>query len=132
MKDFAAAGASLYCFHIEATQNPKALIENIKKAGMKVGIAIKPATPASSIVPFLPLIDQVLVMSVEPGFGGQKFMESVLPKIREIRSIDAKIDIQVDGGIDKSNIDLVSKAGANVIVAGIIFFALFKNLFFLY
>ena len=96
----------------------RALIDRVRNAGMKVGLALKPGTPVDAIVPFLDAVDLVLVMSVEPGFGGQSFMPSVLDKVRAIRSLRPEINIQIDGGIGVSNIADVASAGANVIVSG--------------
>ncbi|CAG8608198.1 uncharacterized protein OCT59_010680 [Rhizophagus irregularis] len=116
--DFAKAGASLYCFHIEATNEPEALIEQIKKAGMKVGVAVKPKTPIETVFPLVDKIDMCLVMTVEPGFGGQKFMPDCMPKVQSLRENFPKLDIEVDGGLSLDTIDTAAQAGANVIVAG--------------
>jgi len=122
IKDFAAAGADLICIHIEATENAKADLEAIKALGVKCGIAIKPKTPVSAIEPYLPLLDLALVMSVEPGFGGQKFMPDMVEKIRALKALreEKGLDyhIEVDGGIGPDNARLVYEAGANVLVAG--------------
>ncbi|CAG8514835.1 1205_t:CDS:2, partial [Scutellospora calospora] len=118
VKDFAEAGASLFCFHIEASPNPESLIEEIRKTGMKVGIAVKPKTPIDVIFPLGNIIDMCLVMTVEPGFGGQKFMEECMPKVKALRERFPTLDIEVDGGLALDTIDQASKAGANVIVAG--------------
>lgn len=92
---------------------------------MNAGVALKPSTPLETVLPLLeekyndkPLIDMVLLMTVEPGFGGQAFMKEVLPKIKSLRDLYSSLDIQVDGGLSTSTIDLASEAGANVIVAG--------------
>ncbi|RIA95324.1 ribulose-phosphate 3-epimerase [Glomus cerebriforme] len=116
--DFAKAGASLYCFHIEATNEPEALIEQIKKAGMKVGVAVKPKTPIETVYPLVDRIDMCLVMTVEPGFGGQKFMANCMPKVKALREKFPELDIEVDGGLGLDTIDKAAQAGANVIVAG--------------
>ncbi|KAI9331260.1 ribulose-phosphate 3-epimerase [Zopfochytrium polystomum] len=117
--DFAKAGANMYTFHIEATTYPQALIEKIRAAGMKVGVAIKPKTPVEAVLPYVDQVDMVLVMTVEPGFGGQKFMPSVLPKVRALRAARPQLDIEVDGGVGPGEtIEAASGAGANVIVAG--------------
>ena len=81
--DMASAGANQYTFHIEATDKPLELIEQIKKAGMKVGVGVKPNTPVESVLPLVNLVDMVLIMTVEPGFGGQKFMANMMPKVGE-------------------------------------------------
>lgn len=121
---FCDAGASLVCFHVEADQ-PQDLISAIrivKERGKLVGLALKPKTPAEVVFPYLDDLDMVLVMTVEPGFGGQKFMSDMLPKIRaireEIRRRGLNCDLEVDGGIDASTAKLVKEAGANVLVAG--------------
>ena len=119
---FIDAGADLITFHIEATKDPKALIENIKAKGRKVGISLKPQTPVESIFPYLEDLDLVLVMSVEPGFGGQSFMEESLPKIEaiksELRKVNSKALIEVDGGINATTAKLCLNAGVDVLVAG--------------
>lgn len=108
----------MFTFHIEATEDPKGLIAAIKEAGMKVGIALKPKTPASAVFDFVEMVDLILVMTVEPGFGGQKFMEDMMPKVAELRGKYPDLDIEVDGGIGPDNIDKCAAAGANWIVAG--------------
>lgn len=119
---FAKAGADMLTFHLEATDSPKAVIEKIRSLGVKAGIAIKPATPADSLFPYLNLIDMALVMTVEPGFGGQSFMSDMLPKIAALRQEanrqNKELDIQVDGGITDVTASLCVNVGANVLVAG--------------
>ena len=99
-----------------------ATIAKIRECGCKVGVSIKPATPVSALEPYVDKIDMILIMSVEPGFGGQKFMPIALDKIAEAKAlVESKglnVDIQVDGGIDTHNVEDVIKAGANIIVAG--------------
>ena len=123
--DFVGAGSDIITFHLEACEDADEIrqtIKLIKQSGKKCGISIKPATPASALCPYLADIDMALVMSVEPGFGGQKFMEGSLEKIKELRKIKTEknysFDIEVDGGITLDNIKEVKAAGANVIVAG--------------
>ncbi|RKO99754.1 hypothetical protein CXG81DRAFT_27492 [Caulochytrium protostelioides] len=116
--DFAEAGANLYCFHLEATRDAAALIQQIKATGMKAGVAIKPKTPVDAVLPYAALADMVLVMTVEPGFGGQKFMPECLPKVRVLRERYPDLDIQVDGGLALDTVDAATEAGANIIVAG--------------
>lgn len=116
-KRFIDAGSDILTFHVEAQDNPLILIREIKKANIKAGLSVKPKTPLSRIKDFLEEIDMALIMSVEPGFGGQSFMSEVLPKIRELRKIFER-DIEVDGGISDKNAREVILAGANVIVAG--------------
>ncbi|KAH3742935.1 Ribulose-phosphate 3-epimerase [Pelomyxa schiedti] len=122
--DFKNSGASQYTFHIEATENrpegsiTDSLIDSIKAAGMRVGIAVKPNTPISSVFPYANKVDMILVMTVEPGFGGQSFMANMMPKVAEIRTKFPSVDIQVDGGIDTTTVHQASQAGANIMVAG--------------
>lgn len=118
--DFAKAGASQFTFHIEATESPKTLIEAIRSAKMQVGVAIKPKTPAASVFELCDanLVDMVLVMTVEPGFGGQSFMQDMMPKVAELRTKYPHLNIQVDGGLAAGTIEAAASAGANVIVAG--------------
>ena len=121
---FADAGADIIVFHIEAETKDNALkaIRELRSKGKKAGLSIKPATPAKEIMPFLELIDVALVMTVEPGFGGQAFMAAMLPKIAELREeIDKsglKCEIEVDGGINAETAKLCAKAGASIMVAG--------------
>lgn len=122
VEDFAKAGADLITIHLEACEDVDATIDKIRECGCEVGISIKPNTPVSTLQPYLDKVDMILIMSVEPGFGGQKFIPSSLEKIAETKAmIDASglnIDIQVDGGIYTHNVEDVLKAGANIIVAG--------------
>ena len=115
--DFAKAGSDVITIHAEAVKSLKSIIKKIKSYGIKAGISIKPDTPVSVIADVLKLVDMVLVMTVEPGFGGQKFIEKTLPKIRSIRK-KFKGDIQVDGGINAKTAKKAKLAGANVLVAG--------------
>lgn len=122
-KNFIDANASLIVFHIEAVEKEEDvlnLIHFIKEHNVEVGISIKPATPVSAIEKYLELIDLVLVMSVEPGFGGQSFMPMALDKIRELKALKEKHDflIEVDGGINGETGKLCKEAGADVLVAG--------------
>jgi ribulose-phosphate 3-epimerase len=119
---FARAGADIITFHPEATEHVDRTIELIRDYGCKVGLALNPATPLAWLDHVLHKLDLVLIMSVNPGFGGQKFIPSVLPKVREVRRrIDAtgrRIMLQVDGGIKLDNIAEVAQAGADTFVAG--------------
>ena len=119
---FAAAGADIISFHPEAGPHPHRTAQAIKAAGCKVGVALNPATPVSVLDYLMQDVDLILVMSVNPGFGGQSFITSQLDKIREIRArIDASgrsIDLEVDGGINRDTAGDVIAAGANVLVAG--------------
>ncbi len=122
VKDFAESGADMITFHIEATKDPEEVIRRIRECGRKAGIAIKPATPVEVLKPYLDHIDMALVMTVEPGFGGQKLIPECLDKVKELRGIcdgmGLDLDIQVDGGIGAGNLKEVLGYGANVIVAG--------------
>jgi ribulose-phosphate 3-epimerase len=122
IKAFADAGADLITFHIESNGDPLKTICEIRNAGCEVGISLKPKTSASLILPFLDKVDLVLVMSVEPGFGGQSFMEDMMPKVCEIRkAIDAEnlpVHLEIDGGIDENTVKTAYEAGANMMVAG--------------
>ena len=119
---FIDAGADILTFHFEACADPKSALEAIRARGCRAAISIKPATPASAVYEYLPLCDMVLVMTVEPGYGGQSLIPECLDKVREIRDESTgrglDIDIQVDGGINAQNAHLAVEAGANVLVAG--------------
>ena len=116
---FAKAGSDLITFHLEATENPKKVIELIKSFGKKVGISIKPKTEARAVFPYLKDVDLVLVMTVEPGFGGQEFMHDCAMKIPEIReNASDELIIQVDGGINNLTGKICKSLGANSLVAG--------------
>ena len=122
IKDFVKAGADSITFHYESCNDQKAVIEGIRKYGVRVGISIKPQTPAFVLEPLFPSVDMVLVMTVEPGFGGQKLIPDTLSTVRQVKDMaafmKAPIDIQVDGGITPENAHLAVEAGANVLVAG--------------
>lgn len=118
INDMQGAGADQYTFHFEATDKPDEVIRLIKESGMKVGLAVKPKTSVEVVLPYLNDIDMFLVMTVEPGFGGQKFMTDMMPKIELVREKFPYLDIEVDGGVGPSNIEVVGKAGANMIVSG--------------
>ena len=122
LQEFAECGADLINFHLEATEDVRGTIAKIRSLGKKAGITIKPATSVDALDTYLELVDMVLVMTVEPGFGGQKLMSGCLDKVKELRSMVVKrgldIDIEVDGGITADNVELALQAGANVIVAG--------------
>lgn len=120
---FAKAGADIITVHYEACQdNLKEVLQLIKSTGVKCGAVINPDTPVEKIAEVIPMCDMVLVMSVFPGFGGQKFIPEALDKLREVKAIVDKcgkdIDIEIDGGVGEGNVALVKEAGANVIVAG--------------
>ena len=122
VEDYQKAGADGMTVHVEACKDLKATLEAIREAGMRCGVTLNPATPLSEVEPVLPLVDLVLIMSVQPGLGGQKYIPSSTEKIRTLRSmLDAKglkTDIQVDGGISAANVKEVLDAGANISVAG--------------
>ena len=118
IKDIADAGADVITVHTEATKHLNRTIQLIKSYGKKVGVALNPSTPLDFIKYDLKDIDMVLIMTVNPGFGGQAFIEGMLQKIKDLRSIDPNIDIQVDGGINNKTSKLVKEAGANILVAG--------------
>lgn len=122
--DFFKCGADMLTFHIEALTKDRILkaIDKIHRMGKKVGLSIKPATPASEVLPYVDLIEMVLVMTVEPGFGGQSFMHETMTKVKEIREYSSEIDIQVDGGINNETIKIAKEAGANIFVLGTGFF----------
>ena len=119
---FADAGADLITFHYESCDDPLAVVRAIKARGLRASVSIKPATPAEVLFPLLDELDMVLVMTVEPGFGGQKLIPETVKKVHALR-IEALrrglvLDIQVDGGINADNLPMLTEAGANVIVAG--------------
>ena len=120
--EFSAAGADLFLVHWEGNNNLSRTVQRIRALGKRVGVVINPATPAAMLEEILPEIDQVLVMTVNPGFGHQHFIHSTLPKIRRVRNMIEQIkpgcDLEVDGGIDATTAPLVVEAGANVLVAG--------------
>ena len=121
---FCAAGADLVNFHVEADseENIAAAIERAKSLGKKTGVTLKPRTPAEAALPYLKLVDLVLVMTVEPGFGGQRFMADQLPKLRRLRElldeVNPACELEVDGGVDAETASLCVENGATVLVAG--------------
>ncbi|WP_074713931.1 ribulose-phosphate 3-epimerase [Ruminococcus flavefaciens] len=121
-KRFAEFGADIISFHIESESDTLETIKAIKECGVKAAIAIKPATPAEAVYEYLPYLDMVLVMTVEPGFGGQSFIPETADKIKKLRekvnSIGIETDIEVDGGINDKTASIVLNAGANVLVSG--------------
>ncbi len=119
---FVDAGSDIITIHLESCDNVTETLSYIRSKGVKNGIVIKPATPVEALREYLPLVDMILIMSVEPGFGGQSFIPSSLDKLKEARAmIDASgytIDLEVDGGVNEKNVAEIIAAGANVIVAG--------------
>jgi len=128
IKDYAEAGADIITIHPEATENIESSVSLIKKLNKKIGLSLNPDTSIEIIEKFLSSIDLVLIMSVYPGFGGQKFIPNVVNKIKKLKSIkekqNLKFDIEVDGGINFDNSKLVVEAGANILVSGT---TIFKN-----
>ena len=122
IEEFARCGADIITFHLEATHNVESVIDQIHYAGCKAGISIKPETPVEAVEPYLDKIEMLLIMTVEPGFGGQKYIAESTNRIRNARrmieDMGLDVDIQVDGGITDEIMSIVLKAGANVIVAG--------------
>lgn len=122
INDFKEAGADQIVVHVETTKHLHRCIQQIKNAGMKAGVALNPATSLSTVEEILPYVDMVLLMTVNPGFGGQSFISSVVPKIKVLQEMISNaglnVDIQVDGGINEETSKLVRAAGANILVAG--------------
>lgn len=122
VEEFAKAGSDIITVHLEACEDVHATLKKIKEAGCRVGLSIKPSTPVEDLKPYLDEVDMILIMSVEPGFGGQKFMEDSLDRIREVRRMiktsGRDIDLEVDGGIKIDNLKTVIDAGINVVVSG--------------
>lgn len=122
LDDFVKGGADMITFHLESDSDPDATIAAIHEKGCKAGISIKPKTPAEAVKPYLDRVDMVLVMTVEPGFGGQKFMTDMMPKVTQIRQwiseSGREIDLQVDGGVNAETAKVCVESGANVLVAG--------------
>ena len=122
IEDFVSAGADIITFHYESDSDNDEVIDKIHSLGKKAGISLKPGTPASAVFPFLNKVEMVLVMTVEPGFGGQSFMYDMMEKVTAVRNeadrLGLNLDIQVDGGINKETVAVAAKAGANVFVAG--------------
>jgi ribulose-phosphate 3-epimerase len=126
ISDFADAGSDMITFHYECDSDTAETIKKIKECGCKAGLSVKPKTDIEDIYPFLSSLDMVLIMTVEPGFGGQSFMEDMVPKIEKLKKYvdenNLKLHIQVDGGIDDKTAPIVRNAGADVLVAGSYFF----------
>lgn len=122
IEDFRKAGADIITFHVESSSPAEETVDKIRECGCKAGISVKPKTGVEEILPLLDKLDMVLVMTVEPGFGGQSFMPETMKKIKTLRSeIERRglsVDIQVDGGINEKTVAVAAEAGANVFVAG--------------
>jgi ribulose-phosphate 3-epimerase len=127
IKAFADAGSDIITIHPEATDNLKRAVTTIKSLGKKAGVSLNPKTPISVLMDVINEIDLILIMSVNPGFGGQSFMSEVLPKVKDLRQMinekKLKIDIEIDGGINFETAPLAIKAGANILVSGTAIFA---------
>ena len=127
-EEFCKAGADYLTIHVESDTEENLLktIELIRSHGVKPGVVVKPKTPASAVLPYLDKVDMVLVMTVEPGFGGQKFMADMMPKVKELREMIDKINpschLEVDGGVDPTTCAVCKENGANVLVAGSAFY----------
>ena len=127
-EEFCKAGADYLTIHVEAdtAENTLACIEKIRTLGVKPGIVIKPNTTAEEVAQYLPLVDMVLVMTVEPGFGGQKFMEHMMPKLKQLRTmldvVNPNCHLEVDGGVDLTTAEICKANGADVLVAGSAFY----------
>lgn len=128
VEEFVKAGADYLTIHLEADQpqNTLAALDKIHELGCKAGIVLKPKTPAEAAIPYLEKCDLILVMTVEPGFGGQKFMEDMMPKVRQLREwmddINPDCHIEVDGGVDEKTCAICKESGADVLVAGSAYF----------
>ncbi|MCI5584249.1 MAG: ribulose-phosphate 3-epimerase [Lachnospiraceae bacterium] len=122
VEEFVKAGADIITIHLESCKDVQATIDKIHEQGIKAGLTIKPKTPVESLIPYLDKVEMILLMSVEPGFGGQRYIDSSTEKIRQVRAMltERKLstDLEVDGGINLDNVSVVLEAGANVIVAG--------------
>ncbi|XP_015116876.1 ribulose-phosphate 3-epimerase [Diachasma alloeum] len=118
IEPMADAGVDQYTFHVEPVEDVPLVCRKVREAGMKVGVALKPGTPVDVVANYVDQADMVLVMTVEPGFGGQKFMENMMEKVSWLRKNYPGLDIEVDGGVGPNTIDACAKAGANWIVSG--------------
>ena len=128
VEEFCKAGSDYLTIHVEADtpENIKATLEKIRSLGVKPGIVVKPKTPAEAVAPYLEMVDMVLVMTVEPGFGGQKFMADMMPKVKQLREMIDKVNpschLEVDGGVDLNTCVTCKENGADVLVAGSAYF----------
>ena len=128
VKEFCKAGADILTLHVEADteENNLEALRQIKEAGVKAAISVKPKTPAEAVIPYLELVDLILVMTVEPGFGGQKFMADMMPKLKTISQLIEKhcphCELEVDGGVNEETSKVCKENGANVLVAGSAYF----------
>lgn len=122
IKEFVESGADIITIHLEACEDVQATIDKIHEYGVKAGLSIKPGTPVEALIPYMDKVDMILMMSVEPGFGGQKYIEESTERIREVKKmlVERKLstDLEVDGGINVDNVSIVLEAGVNIVVAG--------------
>ena len=118
IEDFADAGADIITFHVECASDISETIDKIIACGCKASLSVKPGTDITAVDPYMDRLSMVLVMTVEPGFGGQSFMADMMPKIEKLRADHPDVDIQVDGGVNAETVKVCAKAGANVFVAG--------------
>ena len=122
IKEFVESGADIITVHLEACEDVQATIDKIHSFGIKAGLSIKPKTPVEELLPYLDKVEMILMMSVEPGFGGQKYIEESTERIRKVKEMlierELSTDLEVDGGINVDNVDIVLEAGVNVVVAG--------------
>ena len=122
IKEFVESGADIITIHLEACEDVQATVDKIHEMGIKAGLSIKPGTPVESLLPYLDKVEMILMMSVEPGFGGQKYIEASTERIRQVRAMlderNLSTDLEVDGGINVDNVSVVLDAGVNVVVAG--------------
>ena len=122
IKEFVESGADIITIHLEACEDVQATIDKIHEMGVKAGLSIKPGTPVESLLPYLDKVEMILMMSVEPGFGGQKYIEASTERIRQVKAMlderNLSTDLQVDGGINVENVNTVLEAGVNIVVAG--------------
>ncbi|KAH8316598.1 hypothetical protein KR067_011417 [Drosophila pandora] len=118
IEPMADAGVNLYTYHVEPVEDVAKVSRQVQEAGMKVGLAIKPGTEVKDIEKYIDMVDVVLVMTVEPGFGGQSFMADMMPKVEWLRENYPNLDIEVDGGVGPKTIECCAKSGANMIVSG--------------
>jgi len=118
IEEISKSDVDQYTFHVEASKDVPTTCRKIRESGMKVGIALKPGTPVEAVREYIDIADMILIMTVEPGFGGQKFMENMMPKVKYLRDNYPTLDIEVDGGVGPSTIKSCAEAGANMIVSG--------------
>ncbi len=122
VEEFAKAGADILTIHVESTEDPAAVLKKIAELGVRPAVSVKPNTPIDAVYPLLPLVSMVLVMTVEPGFGGQKLIPATMDKLEPLKAkideLGLDVDIEVDGGVTPENVSELTRRGANVIVAG--------------